>query len=135
MSPEKYHHCRSAWAFSIRPPPVTLEAFVAREVCDDLPFLAEREQRRVAFEVLDADPGVRVIVVRAIGERFSSGGEIGGFLEASPEHVSPLAWNIACDFRLASETCLYALPEERRAQIRGSGSAEQPTEDGRHQPR
>jgi len=112
--------------------------------------MAEREQLRVAFEVLDADPGVRVIVLRAVGAHFSSGGEIGGFLEASPEHVSRLAWNIAaparctkpidavnrgycfgvgfelslaCDFRLASETCLYALPEQRLAQIPGSGGA------------
>jgi 2-oxoglutaroyl-CoA hydrolase len=112
--------------------------------------MVEREQLRVAFEILDADPGVRVIVLRAMGEHFSSGGEIGGFLEASPEHVSRLAWNIAaparcskpivtvnrgycfgvgfelslaCDFRLASETCLYALPEQRLAQIPGSGGA------------
>jgi hypothetical protein len=25
--------------------------------------------------------------------------------------------SLACDFRLASETCLYALPEQRLAQI------------------
>ena len=37
---------------------------------------------------------VRVIVSRAEGEHFSSGGEIPGFLDASPEHVSRLAWNI-----------------------------------------
>jgi 2-oxoglutaroyl-CoA hydrolase len=101
--------------------------------------MAEREQLRVAFEILDADPGVRVIVLRAMGEHFSSGSEIGGFLEASPEHVSRLAWNVAvnrgyclgvafelslaCDFRLASETGLYALPEQRPAQIPGSGGA------------
>ena len=30
---------------------------------------------------------------------------------------------MACDFRLASETCLYALPEQRLAQIPGSGGA------------
>jgi enoyl-CoA hydratase/carnithine racemase len=91
-----------------------------------------------------------VIVLRAMGDFFSSGGETGGFLEASPEHVSRLAWNIAaparcskpivavnrgycfgvgfelslaCDFRLAFETCLYALPEQRLAQIPGSGGA------------
>jgi 2-oxoglutaroyl-CoA hydrolase len=89
-------------------------------------------------------------VVRGVGEHFSSGGEIRGFLEASPEHVSRLAWNIAaparcskpviaasrgycfgvgfelalaCDFRLASETCLYSLPEQRLGQIPGSGGA------------
>jgi 2-oxoglutaroyl-CoA hydrolase len=112
--------------------------------------MPEREELRAAFETLDADPAVRVIVVRAAGEHFSSGGEIRGFLEASPEHVSRLAWNIAaparcakpviaasrgycfgvgfelalaCDFRLVSETCLYALPEQRLGQIPGSGGA------------
>jgi 2-oxoglutaroyl-CoA hydrolase len=112
--------------------------------------MAEREQLRAAFEMLDADPRVRVIVLRAGGKHFSSGGEISGFLAASPEHVSRLAWNIAaparcrkpvvaasrgycfgvgfelalaCDFRVASQTCLYALPEQRLAQIPGSGGA------------
>jgi len=112
--------------------------------------MPEREELRAAFETLDADPRVRVIVVRGVGEHFSSGGEIRGFLEASPEHVSRLAWNIAaparcakpviaasrgycfgvgfelalaCDFRLVSETCLYALPEQRLGQIPGSGGA------------
>ncbi len=112
--------------------------------------MAQREQLRAAFEGLDADDRVRIVVVRAIGEHFSSGGEIRGFLEASPEYVSRLAWNIvaparcrkpviaasrgycfgvgfelalACDFRLVSETCFYALPEQRLGQIPGSGGA------------
>jgi 2-oxoglutaroyl-CoA hydrolase len=112
--------------------------------------MREREELRAAFEALDADPAVRIIVLRAAGEHFSSGGEIRGFLEASPEHVARLAWNIAaparsatpvvaacrgycfgvgfelalaCDFRLASETALFALPEQRLAQIPGSGGA------------
>jgi 2-oxoglutaroyl-CoA hydrolase len=112
--------------------------------------MPEREELRAAFESLDADPAVRIVVVRGVGEHFSSGGEIRGFLEASPEHVSRLAWNIAaparcskpviaasrgycfgvgfelalaCDFRLASETCLYSLPEQRLGQIPGSGGA------------
>ena len=112
--------------------------------------MAQREQLRAAFEALDANEHVRIVVVRALGEHFSSGGEIRGFLEASPEHVSRLAWNIAaparcrkpviaasrgfclgvgfelvlaCDFRVVSETCLYALPEQRLGQIPGSGGA------------
>ncbi len=112
--------------------------------------MPQRDELRAAFEALDADPRVRVIVVRAVGEHFSSGGEIRGFLEASPEHVSRLSWNIAaparctkpviaasrgycfgvgfelalaCDFRLVSEACLYALPEQRLGQIPGSGGA------------
>ena len=112
--------------------------------------MAEREQLRTVFEALDADARIRVVVLRAAGEHFSSGGEIAGFLDASPEHVSHLAWNIAaparcrkpviaasrgycfgvgfelalaCDFRIVSETCLYSLPEQRLAQIPGSGGA------------
>src|SRR6201994_3615255 len=57
--------------------------------------MAEREQLRAVFEMLDIDERVRVIVLRGQGEHFSSGGEIRGFLDASPEHVSCLAWNIA----------------------------------------
>src|ERR1700723_4036913 len=108
----------------------------------------QREQLRLVFEALDEDTRVRIIVLRAAGEHFSSGGNIAGFLAASPEHVSKLAWNIAaparcskpviaahrgycfgvgfdvslaCDFRIASETTLYALPEQRLGQIPGSG--------------
>lgn len=113
-------------------------------------LMPQRDQLRLVFEALDADPQVRVIVLRAKGEHFSSGGDIKGFLEASPEHVSKLAWNIAaparcakpviaanrgyafgvgfeislaCDFRIASETTLYALPEQKLGQIPGSGGS------------
>lgn len=112
--------------------------------------MPQRDQLRVVFEALDADPRVRVIVLRAIGEHFSSGGDIKGFLDASPEHVSQLAWNIAaparcskpviaanrgfcfgvgfeislaCDFRIATETTRYALPEQKLGQIPGSGGS------------
>jgi 2-oxoglutaroyl-CoA hydrolase len=112
--------------------------------------MPQRDQLRLAFETLDEEPRVRVIVLRAVGEHFSSGGNIRGFLEASPEHVAKLAWNIAapsrcakpvvaanrgycfgvgfeislaCDFRIASETCSYALPEQRLGQIPGSGGS------------
>jgi 2-oxoglutaroyl-CoA hydrolase len=112
--------------------------------------MPQRDQLRLVFEALDEDPRVRVIVLRAIGEHFSSGGNIKGFLEASPEHVSKLAWNIAaparcskpvivanrgycfgvgfevslaCDFRIVSETCFYALPEQKLGQIPGSGGS------------
>ena len=112
--------------------------------------MPQRDQLRLAFEALDEDARVRVIVVRSVGEHFSSGGNIGGFMEASPEVVSKLAWNIAsptrcakpvivanrgycfgvgfelslaCDFRIASETTLYALPEQKLGQIPGSGGS------------
>ena len=57
--------------------------------------MPQRDQLRLAFEALDEDAGVRIIVLRAMGEHFSSGGNIKGFIEASPEHVSKLAWNVA----------------------------------------
>jgi 2-oxoglutaroyl-CoA hydrolase len=71
-------------------------------------------------------------------------------MRASPEHVSKLAWNIAaparcskpviaasrgycfgvgfelvlaCDFRIVSETCFFALPEQKLGQIPGSGGS------------
>jgi 2-oxoglutaroyl-CoA hydrolase len=123
-------------------------------VLDRPPFniisMPQRDQLRLVFEALDEDARVRVIVLRAVGEHFSSGGNIKGFMEATPEHVSKLAWNIAaparcskpviaanrgyafgvgfeislaCDFRLVSETCQYALPEQKLGQIPGSGGS------------
>lgn len=123
-------------------------------ILDRPPFnivtMPQRDQLRVVFEALDEDPRVRVIVLRAVGEHFSSGGDIKGFLEVSPEHVSQLAWNIAaparcskpviaanrgycfgvgfelslaCDFRIASDTTQYALPEQKLGQIPGSGGS------------
>ena len=61
--------------------------------------MPQRDQFRLVFETLDEDPRVRVIVVRAVGQHFSSGGNIGGFMKATPEHVSKLAWNIASPAR------------------------------------
>jgi len=112
--------------------------------------MPQRDQIRRVFEALDEDEAVRVVVLRGAGEHFSSGGYIKGFLEASPETVSKLAWNIAaparcskpviaanrgytfgvgfeislaCDFRICSETTQYALPEQRLGQIPGSGGS------------
>jgi len=72
-------------------------------ILDRPPFniisMPQRDQLRPVFEALDQDARVRVIVLRAVGEHFSSGGNIKGFMEASPEHVSKLAWNIAAPAR------------------------------------
>ncbi len=123
-------------------------------ILDRPPFniivMPQRDQLRLVFEALDADRNVRVIVLRAIGEHFSSGGDIKGFLDASPEHVSKLAWNmaaparcgkpvvaanrgyalgvgfeisLACDFRIVTETTQYALPEQKLGQVPGSGGS------------
>lgn len=116
----------------------------------NLVTMTEREQLRDTFEALDGDAAVRVIVLRADGEHFSSGGDIKGFLDKSPEHVSMLARNVAapercrkpvvaairgycfgvafelslaCDFRLVSESARLALPEQRIGMIPGSGGS------------
>lgn len=123
-------------------------------VLDRPPFnivsMPQRDQLRLVFETLDDDGRVRVVVVRGAGEHFSSGGNIKGFMEASPEQVSKLAFNIAaparitkpviaanrgycfgvgfelslaCDFRIVTDTTQYALPEQRLGQIPGSGGS------------
>ena len=112
--------------------------------------MRERDQLRAVFEALDRDPGVRIIVLRGEGKHFSSGGDIRGFLDSTPERVSELAWNVAaperchkpvvaavrgycfgvgfelslaCDFRIVSETAEMALPEQRIGMIPGSGGS------------
>ncbi|MGH8113205.1 MAG: enoyl-CoA hydratase/isomerase family protein [Rhodanobacteraceae bacterium] len=135
--------------FSVQIDPTTQRADI---VLERPPFniisMAQRDQLRLVFEALDEDSTTRVIVLRAVGEHFSSGGDIKGFLAATPEHVSNLAWNIAaparcgkpvvvanrgycfgvgfeislaCDFRIATDTTQYALPEQKLGQIPGSG--------------
>jgi 2-oxoglutaroyl-CoA hydrolase len=110
----------------------------------------QRDQLRAVFEELDRNEAVRVIVLRAEGRNFSSGGDIPGFLAASPETVSRLADNIAapnrcskpvvvalkgysfgvglelplaCDFRIVCESSQLALPEQRIGMIPGSGGS------------
>ena len=112
--------------------------------------MPQRDQFRQVFEALDRDDAVRVIVLRSAGENFSSGGLIPGFMAASPEHVSELANNVAapercrkpviaavrgycfgvgfelslaCDFRIASDTAVFGLPEMRIGMIPGSGGS------------
>ena len=112
--------------------------------------MRERDQLRALFEALDRDAGVRVIVLRGEGKHFSSGGDIRGFLDSTPEQVSELARNVAaperchkpvvaairgycfgvgfelslaCDFRIVSETAELALPEQRIGMIPGSGGS------------
>lgn len=112
--------------------------------------MGERDQLAAVFAALNDDPRVRVIVLRSAGTDFSSGGNIAGFMEATPDHVSELAKNIAapercgkpviaairgycfgvgfelslaCDFRIVSETAEFALPEMRIGMIPGSGGS------------
>jgi len=110
--------------------------------------MKQREQMAAAFDALDREPSVRVIVLRGAGDNFSSGGDIPGFLEQTPEHLSNLAYNVAapercskpviaaiqgycfgvalelalaCDFRIVTESALLGLPEQRIGMIPGSG--------------
>ena len=112
--------------------------------------MQQREQFAEVFRTLSADDRVRVIVIRSEGQNFSSGGDIKGFMAATPEKVSHLANNIkspelcpkpviaavrgycfgvgfelslACDFRIASDTAQFALPEQRIGMIPGSGGS------------
>ncbi len=65
--------------------------------------MPQRDQLRLVFETLDEDPRIRIIVVRSIGVGFEL--------------------SLACDFRIASETTFYALPEQKLGQIPGSGGS------------
>jgi 2-oxoglutaroyl-CoA hydrolase len=110
----------------------------------------QRAQMAGVFEDLDRREATRVIVVRGAGENFSSGGDIPGFMEQTPETLSRLAWNVAaaercrkpviaaihgycfgvgfelalaCDFRIVAEDAALALPEMRIGMIPGSGGS------------
>jgi len=112
--------------------------------------MPQREDISYVFKQLDNDKDVRVIVLKSKGENFSSGGDIQGFMDSSPEKVSCLAENIkapemcskpvvasvrgycfgvgfelclACDFRIVSDTTKFALPEQKIGMIPGSGGS------------
>ena len=127
---------------------------VAQIVLDRPPLnivtMNQREHIKYVFEKLDNDDDVRIIVLSAEGKNFSSGGDIQGFMDSSPEKVSHLADNIkspevcskpviaairgycfgvgfelclACDFRIVSDTAHFALPEQKIGMIPGSGGS------------
>jgi 2-oxoglutaroyl-CoA hydrolase len=116
-----------------------------------VPFAARRVLASL-FDELTNDDDVWVIVIKGAGnEAFSAGGHIAQFLEQDPEALSDLAWNIgasercpkpviaqlqgftfgvgleialACDWRIAAEGTLMALPEIRLGMIPGSGGSQ-----------
>jgi 2-oxoglutaroyl-CoA hydrolase len=112
--------------------------------------MGQREQLAAVFAELDRDPRIRVIVIRAAGANFSSGGDIPGFMTRSPEQLAELARNVAaperchqpviaairgycfgvgfelalaCDFRIVTEAAELAAPEQRIGMITGSGGS------------
>lgn len=111
-----------------------------------------RAQFSEIFDDLNTDENVRVIVIKGEGDQaFSAGGSIPQFMEAHPEELSHLAENVAaperspkpviaqlqgytfgvgfeiamaCDFRIAAEDTLLALPEMNLGMIPGSGGTQ-----------
>ena len=113
--------------------------------------LGARAQLDEVFRELGADESVRFVVVTGAGGAFTAGGDIASFLEAEPEELSRLHWNVAapercpkpviaklqgyafgvglelalaCDFRIAAEDVELALPEVKLGMIPGSGGTQ-----------
>jgi 2-oxoglutaroyl-CoA hydrolase len=113
--------------------------------------MTARDQLSALFEELDQDDAVRCVVLAGAGGAFTAGGDIAGFLERSPWHVSRLARNVAapercskpviarlegyvfgvglelalaCDFRIAAAGVQLGLPEVTIGMIPGSGGTQ-----------
>jgi 2-oxoglutaroyl-CoA hydrolase len=113
--------------------------------------LGARAQLAEVFAELGDDDSIRFVVVTGAGGAFTAGGDVAGFLEAEPESLSRLHWNVAapercpkpviaklrgyafgvglelalaCDFRIAADDIELALPEIRLGMIPGSGGTQ-----------
>jgi 2-oxoglutaroyl-CoA hydrolase len=128
-------------------------ATITLDVPDKLNRVSMRARDQLArvFDELGADERVRAIVLTGAGRAFTAGGDIAGFLQAEPETLSRLAWNVAapercpkpviaklrgyafgvglelalaCDFRVAADDVELALPEVKLGMIPGSGGTQ-----------
>jgi 2-oxoglutaroyl-CoA hydrolase len=113
--------------------------------------MTARDQLSALFDQFDNDDSVRFVVLTGAGGAFTAGGDIAGFLERAPWHVSQLARNVAapercskpviarlegyvfgvglelalaCDFRIAAEDVQLGLPEVTIGMIPGSGGTQ-----------
>ncbi|MCP3761106.1 enoyl-CoA hydratase/isomerase family protein [Domibacillus sp. A3M-37] len=114
--------------------------------------MAGRDQLGGIFDLLNADDDVRVIILKGAGDVcFCAGGSIPEFMTTHQEKLSHLADNVAaperspkpviaqlqgytfgvglelamaCDFRIAAEDTLMALPEMNLGMIPGSGGTQ-----------
>jgi 2-oxoglutaroyl-CoA hydrolase len=113
--------------------------------------LAARGQLAHLFAELADDDAARLVVLTGAGENFTAGGDIAAFMDASPELLSRLAWNVAaperfpkpviarlrgyclgvglelalaCDFRVAADDVQLGLPEVGLGMIPGSGGTQ-----------
>ena len=117
--------------------------------------VAMRNEFPGIFGSLEADEGVRVIVVRgAGGKAFSAGGDVAEFLTLAPADLelwgdtltsaercrkpviaaidgysmgAGLELAVACDFRIATLRSEFAFPEVRLGMIPGSGGSQRAT--------
>lgn len=103
------------------------------------------------FNEIDADRDVQVVVIRAVGEHFTSGGDIAGFMEVDPVDLTDLGQNVtaaarspkpvivaidgycfgvglelalSADIRIATDRSRFALPEMKLGMIPGSGGTQ-----------
>ena len=114
--------------------------------------MVARDHLSALFDACGRDPDMRVVVLAGAGERaFTAGGDIAGFLEASPEVLTRLHHNVAapercpkpviaklhgftfgvglelalaCDFRVATDDLQLGQPEVSIGMIPGSGGSQ-----------
>jgi 2-oxoglutaroyl-CoA hydrolase len=113
-----------------------------------------RRRMQELFAELDADPDVRVVVIRGEGKHFTSGGDIAGFMEVEPFGLTDLGHDItaaarspkpviaavdgycfgvglelalSADIRVATRAARFALPEMNLGMIPGSGGTQRLT--------
>ncbi len=133
-----------------RPPRATI--WIDRQPKMNTMTVAMRQELPGIFQALDADEGLRVIVVRGAGGRaFSAGGDVAEFLTLAPADLEQwgdtltsaercrkpviaaidgytmgagLELALACDFRIATRRSEFAFPEVRLGMIPGSGGTQ-----------